>query len=238
MRKATSAYYETDTVGVVREVRERAIDESGWSKRHTTEEFYVLQSDFEASPTETFTRGDYSRQYRIHMNDHALTDVTLAYLTDKRISAQDAVVLVATQDTTAAGLAVAAICQRKAEVKNLIIAIGHEFDARGGWTRYWLVTSSAGHIHSNTSCHTCNKGRSATTFALVYHLSGETAPRAVEVFGPALCSFCYPDAPVEMTEQAKVTTGLASAYFDGGYEGWLAAKAKAEARKAKKEAKG
>lgn len=63
-----------------------------------------------------------------------------------------------------------------------------------GWTRFFLVTSSKGHIHSSMSCHTC---RPTTRYGWLPELSGQTEAEAVEAHGPALCSVCYPTAPVE-----------------------------------------
>ena len=71
-----------------------------------------------------------------------------------------------------------------------------------GWSRFFAVTG--GHLHSSMSCHTCNKGRTPTRFAWVTDLSGLTESEAVDKLGPALCSVCFPSAPVEHQEQAKL----------------------------------
>lgn len=62
------------------------------------------------------------------------------------------------------------------------------------WSRFFLVTSSAGHIHSSMSCSTC---RPTTTYGWLPELSGHTEAEAVEAHGPALCSVCFASAPVE-----------------------------------------
>ncbi|HUX70755.1 MAG TPA: hypothetical protein VMV41_09620, partial [Cellulomonadaceae bacterium] len=65
------------------------------------------------------------------------------------------------------------------------------------WSRFFLVTSSAGgHIHSTRGCHTC---RPTTTFGWLPQLSGKTEPDAVADQGAILCTDCYPSAPVEWT---------------------------------------
>ena len=74
-----------------------------------------------------------------------------------------------------------------------------------GWSRFFLVTSSVGHIHSSRSCSTC---RPTTTFGWLPGLSGKTEAEAVEAHGPALCSVCFPSAPVEWTS-AKITKAKA-----------------------------
>lgn len=80
-----------------------------------------------------------------------------------------------------------------------------EWIRRGCWSRYWLVVSSSGHIHRDTECHTCNKGKNPTSFALYARLSGLTTADAVAKLGAALCSFCFPEAPVEHREQVKIS---------------------------------
>lgn len=104
------------------------------------------------------------------------------------------------------------------------------------WNRYFLVCSSNGHIHSSTSCHTCNKGQNPTQFALVPSLSGTSVEDAVAKLGAGLCSVCFPDAPVEYREQIKVSKAQATILLEQGEEAYDAAVAKAEARKAKKAA--
>lgn len=71
-----------------------------------------------------------------------------------------------------------------------------EHQARG-WSRFFLVTSSAGgHIHSSRSCHTC---RDTTEYGWLPQLSGQTEEAAVAEHGAILCTACYPTAPVEWT---------------------------------------
>ncbi len=68
----------------------------------------------------------------------------------------------------------------------------HE-EAYTGWNRYFLVTSSAGHVHRSMHCSTCNP---RTAYAPVVALSGSEDAEAVELLGETLCSVCFPDAPV------------------------------------------
>lgn len=63
-----------------------------------------------------------------------------------------------------------------------------------GWSRFFVVTSSTGHIHSSMHCSTC---RPTTTYGWLPELSGKSEAEAVEAHGPALCSICFPSAPVE-----------------------------------------
>ena len=62
-----------------------------------------------------------------------------------------------------------------------------------GWSRFFLVTSSQGHIHSSMHCPSC---RPTTTYGWLPQLSGESESEAVARCGPNLCSVCFPTAPV------------------------------------------
>jgi hypothetical protein len=75
-----------------------------------------------------------------------------------------------------------------------------------GWSRFFLVTSSKGHIHSSMDCSTC---RHTTRYGWLPELSGKTEAEAVESQGPALCSVCFPSAPVEWTAE-KITAAKAT----------------------------
>ncbi len=64
------------------------------------------------------------------------------------------------------------------------------------WSRFFLVVSSDGHIHSSTHCSTC---RYHTVYSWLPDLSGTDEATAVEQVGEILCSICFPSAPVEWT---------------------------------------
>ena len=66
-----------------------------------------------------------------------------------------------------------------------------------GWSRFFLVTNTGGHIHSSMSCSTC---RPTTDFGWLPELSGLDQKAAVDAEGARLCSVCFPDAPVEWQE--------------------------------------
>jgi hypothetical protein len=95
------------------------------------------------------------------------------------------------------------------------------------WSRFWLVTSSDGHIHRSCYCHTCNKGHRATGFALVPSLSGRETADAVVDLGPALCTACFPEAPVESREQVSIPSRLALTLWENGLEAFKTARQKA-----------
>ena len=77
----------------------------------------------------------------------------------------------------------------------------HELDYTG-WSRFWLVTTSSGHVHSSTACSTCY---ATTGFAPYPDLSGCDEVEAVAILGETLCSVCFPSAPVEYTTGKKIT---------------------------------
>ena len=88
------------------------------------------------------------------------------------------------------------------------------------WSRFFLVVSSDGHIHSSTRCSTC---RYNTVFVWLPDLSGTDEATAVEQVGEILCSICFPSAPVEWT--------------NGESHAARAEREKREAAKAEREAK-
>lgn len=92
-----------------------------------------------------------------------------------------------------------------------------------GWQRFFLVVSSAGLVHRSTNCSTCNKGRKATQFALLPTLSGREYLALVQVLGPALCSVCWPTAPTQYTDAARIPVRLAEILFEQGEEAFYAA---------------
>lgn len=75
-----------------------------------------------------------------------------------------------------------------------------------GWSRFFLVTSSTGHVHSSTECHTC---RDTTTYGWLPELSGESEADAVTKLGAVLCSVCFASAPVEH-QGGKITKAKAA----------------------------
>ena len=68
--------------------------------------------------------------------------------------------------------------------------------AENGWSRFFLVTNTNGHIHKSMDCPTT---RPTTKFAWVTSLSGLKEKDAVEQEGEILCTDCFPSAPSEYT---------------------------------------
>lgn len=77
-----------------------------------------------------------------------------------------------------------------------------EFAARR-WSRFFLVTSSNGHIHSSMNCSTCNF---RTTYGWMPEVSGQTMAQAIAEWdkrgsAEVLCTTCFPDAPSARTQK-------------------------------------
>lgn len=106
-----------------------------------------------------------------------------------------------------------------------------------GWSRFFVVTSSNGHIHRSMNCPTC---RPTTTFGWLPSLSGKSEPEAIEFFGPAaecLCSVCFPDAPVAKDRnlsEAEVASILAGETPESPADRKARIAAEREAKKAEK----
>lgn len=60
------------------------------------------------------------------------------------------------------------------------------------WSRFFLVTSSAGHIHSHRNCNTCHL---TTQYGWLPDLSGQSEEMMVRKHGEAACTVCFPTAP-------------------------------------------
>jgi len=69
-----------------------------------------------------------------------------------------------------------------------------EFRDRGGWSRFYQVTNSNGHVHTSTSCSTCYP---TTEFYWHADRSGSTEEQIIDESGSDACTVCFPNAPVE-----------------------------------------
>lgn len=69
-----------------------------------------------------------------------------------------------------------------------------EFTRRGGWTRFYLVTNTGGHVHFTTACASCFP---TTKFAWLTDYSGMTHDALVAEARSSACTVCFPDAPVD-----------------------------------------
>lgn len=88
----------------------------------------------------------------------------------------------------------------------LEVEIGRLEATYTGWSRFFLVTSSPGHVHSSMYCSTCYP---STRYGWLPEMSGQSEAEAVAEFGPTLCTVCFPSAPVTWTEGKKLTAAEA-----------------------------
>lgn len=102
------------------------------------------------------------------------------------------------------------------ELREEVTRIKAEIDslegAYAGWSRFFLVVSSAGHIHSSRSCSSC---RPTTRFGWLPQISGKDEAAAVRECGETLCSVCFPNAPTAWTQGKKLTKAQASKLVHG-----------------------
>lgn len=88
-----------------------------------------------------------------------------------------------------------------------------EYERRGGWTRYLIVSNSNGHVHrswrgTDSPCHTLVPGQ--TLVQPLWQLSGRDDDGVVSEFGSTACTKCFPDAPVGLA-----TTPESQGYCSG-----------------------
>jgi hypothetical protein len=80
-----------------------------------------------------------------------------------------------------------------------------EWDARGGWTRAYVVPD--GHIHKETCCHTLYP---TTVISWLPEQSGLTEEEIVARAGVHACTVCYPSAPVAELRAAEAAAKKAA----------------------------
>jgi hypothetical protein len=106
--------------------------------------------------------------------------------------------------------------------------IDEEFKARGGWTRFFLVTSSGGgHVHSTMRCSSCNY---RTRFIWLTEESGKNEAEIVEKAADGACTVCFSTAPV-----ADRNNPRPNPYEDPDVKAARAARAEVKAAKVAKE---
>lgn len=79
------------------------------------------------------------------------------------------------------------------DLREKIDPIEAEFNRRGGWSRFFLVKNTNGHVHSSMRCNTCFPD---TQYGWLTDYSGMAEPAIVEEAGDMACSTCFPTAPV------------------------------------------
>jgi len=103
-----------------------------------------------------------------------------------------------------------------------------EFTARGGWSRFYQVTNSNGHVHTSMHCSSCN---SSTEFHWHADRSGSTDDEIVADAGEEACTFCFPNAPVDTTNRPSKMDTPARAQQKADRQARFEKKAAADAAK-------
>jgi hypothetical protein len=83
---------------------------------------------------------------------------------------------------------------RIAELSERFAPLEEVFASRGGWNRYYLCTSTGGHVHRSRSCGTL---RRTSVLVLLTEHSGMNRDDFVALAGEGACTVCFPDAPVD-----------------------------------------
>lgn len=96
--------------------------------------------------------------------------------------------------------------------RSTIDAINDEFNRRGGWTRYWLVCNTGGHVHKSRNCSSCYV---TTEFAWLPGASGQDGAGLIAMFGSKVCTVCFPEAPISDLKAAEKEAAKAKAAADG-----------------------
>lgn len=145
--------------------------------------------------SEVRQRGYGRVSYTRSMSDEQVVEVVTAALVAARAGTYEGPISAYDLLYGAAGRALevlAGCVVEEARVEAESVPLEAEF-ARGRWSRFFVVTSSAGHVHSSMGCSTC---RVSTRFGWLPELSGRSEGDVVAELGPALCSVCFPSAPV------------------------------------------
>lgn len=150
--------------------------------------------------SKTYTRGEAGQWVRDVSAD------TEWRVGKRRLTTQEAVTRAEALGTERAEKLLAALAEAQDVRIAATEAVGDHEQGYTGWNRYFLVTSSAGHVHRSMRCSTCHL---TTTFAPVVDLSGLDDATAVEALGDSLCTVCFPEAPVK-GKVTKITKAAAA----------------------------
>lgn len=89
---------------------------------------------------------------------------------------------------------------RLAEAWLIVDDCEHEFKRRGGWSRFWQVANSNGHVHASQDCSTCS---ARTAYVWLAEFAGSTDVRVLTEAGSSTCTVCFRDAPADMFARAS-----------------------------------
>lgn len=84
-----------------------------------------------------------------------------------------------------------------AELNGLYSALATEEAKYTGWTRYYLVNNSNGHLHRDINTNSCSSCFPTTQYKWIVEASGMDEAALVEWAGERCCTVCFPTAPVD-----------------------------------------
>lgn len=87
-------------------------------------------------------------------------------------------------------------------LKAQVVPLDAEYSRRGSWTRYFLVDAYDGHVHYDNSTNRCSRTPATIHYWLTSE-SGKTAAEIIEQAGSAICTLCFPDAPVDSVRRPR-----------------------------------
>lgn len=88
----------------------------------------------------------------------------------------------------------AAYQDQAADLAAQMIPYDAEYEARGRWHRYFLVTNTNGHVHRNQTCSTCYP---STQYVWLIDLADCDEDAMIEDWGMRACTHCFPNAATD-----------------------------------------
>lgn len=84
-----------------------------------------------------------------------------------------------------------------AQRRELVAALETEEAKYTGWSRYYRVNNSNGHLHLDIDLNNCSSCFPTTQYKWITQASGLDEAELVELAGEVCCTVCFPSAPVE-----------------------------------------
>lgn len=88
-----------------------------------------------------------------------------------------------------------------AEITGRVADLDVEFDRRGGWSRYYRVNNSNGHVHKSTACR---ETYVTTAWNWPTQLSGADSAGVVAAAGELTCLTCFPEVRDSILAQRPI----------------------------------
>lgn len=92
------------------------------------------------------------------------------------------------------------LAERHFILDNELMMLHAEYNGRGGWNRFYLVTNSNGHVHTTMDCDTCFD---TTDFGWLVQFSGTDREEMGKLAGMDACARCFPGLPAEIMKAKR-----------------------------------